>query len=101
MISGTALAWISTWSSQKNIKKGDFNAIDACISIHGTYAIDSSYNIWRYTTSDAEKKDKWTKLGATGVKIFPLALEGIIYIDESGIVTYLGTSIDEKMNSYL
>jgi hypothetical protein len=52
-IAYTALNWLSSWSDLKNV--GTFNAIDVALGLDGAYAIDSSHNVWNYSTLTGAK----------------------------------------------
>lgn len=62
-IAYTALKWGTSWSSGKNIKDAGFKAIDANIGLYGTYAIDTSYNVWNYSTLTDAKSATWNDHG--------------------------------------
>ncbi len=94
------MSWVATWSSQNNIDDGQFNAIDTAIGLYGIHAIDEDYNIYQYTTSTDSKKDVWTDLGVTGIKVIQPIIGGIIYVSEVGIVTYYGTLFDDLVNEF-
>jgi len=96
----TALSWMATWGSWANVKDGKFDAVDAAIGLYGTHAVDTENKIWLYATPEGEKKEVWTDLGVTGIKVIQPIMGGIIYVSEVGIVTYYGTLFDDLVNEF-
>lgn len=96
----TVMSRVVSWSSEKNQKNGPFSAIDAAIGLYGTYAIDTSYAVWNYSTLTGAKSASWNSQGISATKIVSLLTGDIAWIDKNGApqFTILGSS---NMSSFI